>query len=75
MDLLSLSVKRPRRDLVVTVKCSRWNLVVAENMLDRELPNYHKIIKGFSYVPGKKYADSTEYVNAMRAGAEKRSQE
>ena len=25
--------------------------------------------------PGKKYADSTEYVNAMREGAEKRSQE
>jgi len=25
--------------------------------------------------PGKKYADSTEYVNAMREGAEKHSQE
>ena len=33
------------------------NLVIDEKMLDRELPTYQKLVKGFSYVPGKKYAE------------------
>jgi uncharacterized membrane-anchored protein len=36
------------------------NLVCAEFELEKELPGYRQIVKGFSFVPGKRYAEWRE---------------